>query len=87
MQPVFILKILKSVENTHPSHTGHLLKLLLPKLLLSRERAVSRSVANLASRKIELLLTMSMTEVNEQLVKEDLLGMIKKMVTLKLIKK
>ncbi|XP_063922689.1 huntingtin isoform X2 [Zophobas morio] len=85
--PVFILKILKSVENTHPSHTGHLLKLLLPKLLLSRERAVSRSVANLASRKIELLLTMSMTEVNEQLVKEDLLGMIKKMVTLKLIKK
>lgn len=85
--PVFVLKILKTVENSHPNHIGSLLKLLLPKLLTSKELSISRSVANLASRKIELLLTMSMNEVNEQIIKEDLLEIIKKMVALKLVKK
>ncbi|XP_008191527.2 huntingtin [Tribolium castaneum] len=85
--PVFVLQILKSVENTHPYHTGTLLKLLLPKLLISKELAVSRLVANLASRKIELLLTMSMAEVHEQLAKEDLLAIIKKIAALNLVRK
>ncbi|RZC38340.1 huntingtin-like [Asbolus verrucosus] len=61
--------------------------LLLPELLISRELAISRLVANLASRKIELLLTMSMKEVAVQLPKEELLEMIEKLVVLNLVKK
>lgn len=75
------------MENTHSYHTGSLLKLLLPKLLISKELAIARLVANLASRKIELLLTMSMPEVHEQLAREELLGIIKNIVALNLVKK
>lgn len=87
LQPTFRTKILKTVENAHPSQVGALLCLLLPKLLNCRQLALSRLVANLASRKIELLLTMSMEEVSNQLPKEDLMRIMDLLVETKLVKK
>ncbi|XP_050315238.1 huntingtin-like [Anthonomus grandis grandis] len=69
---VFKMKILDSIENCHISQTGAVIKLLIPRMLCSRQMAVSRSAAHLASRKIEFLSTMTSEEVLKQLSKEDL---------------
>lgn len=79
--------MLKVLENTHPDHAGHVLKFSLPNIHLMRELSVSRQFANLASRKIEVLLTMNKEEVNKQLSKEDLLKMVKSLMALNLVKK
>lgn len=61
--------------------------MLIYNLLDSKELAVSRLVANLASRKIEYLLTLSMEEVNNQLSKDDLVHVVDHLIKLKLAKK
>lgn len=84
---MFISKLLKCVEKTHPSHIGNLIKLVLPKLLTVPQLATARLVANLASRKVELLLTMPMEDVHKEIAKEELLEIINKLVSLNLVKK
>lgn len=81
------MKCLKTVENVHSAQIGSLLNLLLPEFLNSRQLSVSRVVASLASRKIELLLTMTMDEVVNQLPKDELIKIMDSLVTLKLAKK
>ncbi|KAJ8971469.1 hypothetical protein NQ317_001246 [Molorchus minor] len=73
--PVFKTKILKCVENCHSSQIGAVLGLLVPNMLNFRQVALSRMAANLASRKIEFLLTLPMEDVNNQLPKEVIIGM------------
>ncbi|KAF5303786.1 hypothetical protein FQR65_LT08121 [Abscondita terminalis] len=86
-ESTFRTKTLKSVENVHPSQIGALLKSLIPNFLDCRHLAISRLVANLANRKIELLLTMSMEEVSNQFPKEDLMQIMDVLVERKLVKK
>ncbi|KAK4875471.1 hypothetical protein RN001_011893 [Aquatica leii] len=83
----FRTKTLKSIENVHSSQIGVLLNSLIPNFLDCRQLTLSRLVANLASRKIELLLTMSMEEVCNQFPKEDLLQIMDALVERKLAKK
>uniref|UniRef100_A0A1Y1K0T3 Huntingtin n=1 Tax=Photinus pyralis TaxID=7054 RepID=A0A1Y1K0T3_PHOPY len=83
----FRTKTLKSIENIHPTQVGALLCSLVPNFLDCRELTLSRLTANLASRKIELLLTMSMEEVCNQLAKEDLMRIMDLLVERKLVKK
>lgn len=61
--------------------------LLLPKFLNSKQLSLSRLAANLASRKIEFLLTMSMEDVTNQLTKDDLTKITESLIALKLVKK
>lgn len=56
-------------------------------MLNDRHVIISRLVANLASRKIELLLTMPMEEVSNQLPKENLIALKNVLVSTNLIKK
>lgn len=83
----FRTDILKCVENVHVSQIGELLKLLLPKMLECRQSALSRLVSNLASRKIELLLTMPMGEVTGQLPRDELIRVMDSLIESKLVKK
>ncbi|KAJ8959892.1 hypothetical protein NQ318_011628 [Aromia moschata] len=85
--PIFKTKVLKCVENCHPSQVGAVLNLLVPNMLNFRQVALSRMAANLASRKIELLLTLPMEDVNSQLSKEDIMEMQKTLTSLKLVRK
>lgn len=85
-QSVYEIKLLKCVEHSHPNRSGQVLKLLIPNLLKT-QAAVSRMAANLASRKIELLLTMSSQEVLEQFSDEDLISMRSALTNFKLIQK
>lgn len=78
---------MKAIENVHPAQIGTLLNLLLPGFLNTKLISLARMVANLASRKVELLLTMTMDEVVAQLPKEDLVKMMESLVELKLAKK
>lgn len=81
------MKVIKCVEHCHANQTGKVLKLLIPNLLRTHQEAVSRTAANLASRKIELLLTIPAQHVLEQFSKEDLISMRAKLVEFKLIQK
>lgn len=86
-QPIFKTQCLKTIENAHPNQSGALLNLLLPKFLNSKQLSLSRLAANLASRKIEFLLTMSMEDVISQLTKDDLTKITESLISLKLVKK
>ncbi|KAJ8928270.1 hypothetical protein NQ314_019221 [Rhamnusium bicolor] len=85
--PVFKTKILKCIENCHPSQVGAVLNLLVPNMLNLRQIALSRMAANLASRKIEFLLTLPMEDVSNQLSKENIIEIQKMLESLKLVKK
>lgn len=80
------MKLLKCVEHSHANRSGQVLKLLIPNLLKTQE-AVSRNAVNLASRKIELLLTMPPQEVVEQFSNDDLVSMRAALMEFKLIQK
>ncbi|XP_018571399.1 huntingtin [Anoplophora glabripennis] len=84
---VFKTKLLKCIENCHSSQIGPVLNLLVPNMLNYRQVALSRLAANLASRKIEFLLTLPMEEVNNQLSKDDIIKMQKTLMSLHLVKK
>lgn len=81
------MKLLKCIEECHASQTGLVLKLLIPNMLKTHQEIISRKAANLASRKIELLLTMSSQEVVKQCSKEDLIQIQQELVRLKLLQK
>ncbi|KAJ8914559.1 hypothetical protein NQ315_010023 [Exocentrus adspersus] len=83
----FKSKLLNCIENCHSSQIGLVLKLLVPSMLNYRQVALSRLAANLASRKIEFLLTLPMEDVNNQLSKEDINKMQQALISLHLVKK
>ncbi|XP_044753476.1 huntingtin isoform X2 [Coccinella septempunctata] len=70
---IFNLKVLKAIENTHPNLTGQMIKLLMNKFIYISDSAVIKEVSKLATRKVELLLTMSADSIHRQLKREDLL--------------
>ncbi|CAH1155948.1 unnamed protein product [Phaedon cochleariae] len=84
---VYKVKLLKCIENCHSSQIGLVLNLLIPDFLKFHQAVVSRMAATLASRKIEMLLTMPMEDVNGQLTKENLNRILHSLVTLNLVKK
>lgn len=81
------MKVLKCIEQSHRNQTGDVVKLVIPNFLKTHQEAVSRKSALLASRKIELLLTMSSQQVFQQLAKEDLVSLQNELVKLKLLHK
>nr|CAH7759250.1 unnamed protein product [Callosobruchus chinensis] len=81
------MRFLRSIENCHSSQIGAVLKLLVPGILNFHQAVVSRLAANMASRKIEVLLTLPPEEVQEFLSKEDLLGIQRSLIDLKLVKR
>ncbi|CAH0556044.1 unnamed protein product [Brassicogethes aeneus] len=85
-EPIFITTLLKCVSNAHSSQCGNVLHLLLTKFLTNKEVTISRNVAHIASRNIDLLLTMFPEEVNNQLPKEKLLEIRNTLITKELTK-
>nr|XP_023020492.1 huntingtin [Leptinotarsa decemlineata] len=81
------VKVLKCIENCHQSQIGPVLNLLIPDMLKCHQAVVSRMAANLASRKIEMLLMMPMEDVSNQLSKETLTKIQRLLVSLNLVKK
>nr|CAD7441339.1 unnamed protein product [Timema bartmani] len=71
-QPSFVCRLLRCLEGVHPSQSGALLMLLVPRLLGSPQLAPARLAGALACRRAELLLTLSEEEVHSQLTKADL---------------
>lgn len=86
-EPCFINKLLKCVESCHPTQSGALLLLLIPQFLTCRQLALSRYASTLASRATELLLTMTLEEVNTHLAKDDLVLIINNLIEAKLVKR
>uniref|UniRef100_A0A6P7F8J4 Huntingtin-like n=1 Tax=Diabrotica virgifera virgifera TaxID=50390 RepID=A0A6P7F8J4_DIAVI len=84
---VFKVRTLKCIENCHQSQIGTVLNLLIPHMLKFHQAAVSRRASNIANRKIEELLTLSMEEVSNQLSKEELVKMQRDLVNCNLVKK
>nr|CAD7591330.1 unnamed protein product [Timema genevievae] len=71
-QPSFVCRLLRCLEGVHPSQSGALLMLLVPRLLGSPQLAPARLAGALACRRAELLLTLSEEEVHSQLTRADL---------------
>nr|CAD7204344.1 unnamed protein product [Timema douglasi] len=71
-QPSFVCRLLRCLEGVHPSQSGALLMLLVPRLLGSPQLAPARQAGALACRRAELLLTLSEEEVHSQLTRADL---------------
>lgn len=86
-EPCFINNLLRCVERSHPTQSGALLLLLIPQFLMCRQLALSRHASALACRATELLLTMTIEEVNQHLAKDDLVLIINNLIEAKLIKK
>lgn len=71
-QPSFVCRVLRCLEGVHPSQSGALLILLIPRLLGLPHLALARLAGKLACRRAELLLTLSTDEVASQLTEADL---------------
>nr|CAD7264749.1 unnamed protein product [Timema shepardi] len=71
-RPSFVCRLLRCLEGVHPSQSGALLMLLVPRLLGSPQLAPARQAGALACRRAELLLTLSEEEVHSQLTRADL---------------
>lgn len=65
-------RVLHCLEGVHPSQSGTLLILLIPRLLGHPQLAPARLAGTLACRRAELLLTLSADEVAAQLSEADL---------------
>lgn len=71
-QPSFVCRVLRCLEGVHPSQSGALLILLIPRLLGLPHLAPTRLAGTLACRRAELLLTLPTDEVAAQLTEADL---------------
>ncbi|KAJ9589854.1 hypothetical protein L9F63_017009 [Diploptera punctata] len=71
-QPGFVCRVLRCLEGVHPSQSGALLILLIPRLLGYPQLAPARLAGTLACRRAELLLTLPPAEVTAQLSEADL---------------
>ncbi|XP_023313861.1 huntingtin [Trichogramma pretiosum] len=62
-KPVYVKRLLRCLEAVHQAQSGKVLKILVPSLLTTKYLVLSRLAAKLASRRVELLLTMGKDEV------------------------
>lgn len=69
-RPSFVKRLLQCLEGAHQLHSGRLLEILVPNFLKSKNLALSRMAAKIASRRIEMMLTQGNNEVLAQLSKE-----------------
>ncbi|KAK9879932.1 hypothetical protein WA026_008441 [Henosepilachna vigintioctopunctata] len=72
----FKMKLLKSLENIHPSLIGDLVKLLVSKIIHIRDPSLIKEMSELLTKNLELILTMSVENVHKQLTNDDLIEMI-----------
>ncbi|XP_014488672.1 PREDICTED: huntingtin isoform X2 [Dinoponera quadriceps] len=86
-QPSFIKRLLQSIEGAHHSQSGAVIMTLIPRLLSTKYLALSRMAAKIASRRVEILLTMSLEDVIGQLSKDDVVRIMDILQTTKLAKK
>ncbi|XP_047352945.1 huntingtin isoform X1 [Vespa velutina] len=86
-QPSFIKRLLQCIEDAHQSQSGAVIMMLIPKFLSTKYLALSRMAAKMASRRVEILLTLSAADVMEQLPKNDLVKIMDTLQTTKLAKK
>ena len=86
-KPSFVKHLLLCVEGAHHSQSGAVIQALVPRLLTSKYLALSRMAAKIASRRVEILLTLSIEHVKEQLPKDDFMKIIDILQTTKLAKK
>lgn len=70
-RPVFVKRLLQCLEGSHQLQTGRLLVILVPTFLKSKNLALSRMAAKVASRRVEMLLTLGNKEVLAQLSREN----------------
>ncbi|XP_069698723.1 huntingtin isoform X2 [Periplaneta americana] len=71
-RPSFVCRMLRCLEGVHPSQSGALLLLLVPRLLGHPHLAPARLAGSLACRRAEMLLTLPPHEVTAQLAEADL---------------
>ncbi|OAD60204.1 Huntingtin [Eufriesea mexicana] len=86
-RPSFVKRILQCIEGAHHSQSGAVLLTLIPRLLSTKYLALSRMAAKIASRRVEILLTMSATDVSKQLSKDDFIKIMETLQLTKLAKK
>ncbi|KAK2585924.1 hypothetical protein KPH14_010508 [Odynerus spinipes] len=86
-QPSFVKRLLQCIEDAHQSQSGAVIKMLIPKFLSTKYLALSRMAAKMASRRVEILLTLSAADVMEQLPKNDLIKIMDTLQSTKLAKK
>ncbi|XP_066998979.2 huntingtin [Anabrus simplex] len=87
VQPSMVVRLLRCLEGVHPSQSGVLLMLLVPRFVAHPQLAPARLAAALACRRAEMLLTLSHDEVASQLSKEDLQALMTSLQTAHLTKK
>ncbi|XP_039275419.1 huntingtin isoform X2 [Nilaparvata lugens] len=75
-QVKFLCKLLTCLETVHERDSGAVLKLLVPILLKHPHLVVTKRSTTLASRKVEILLTLERSEVVAQIDKEELQELI-----------
>ncbi|KAI4485420.1 hypothetical protein M0804_006925 [Polistes exclamans] len=86
-QPSFVKRLLQCIEDAHQSQSGAVIMMLIPKFLSTKYLALSRMAAKMASRRIEILLTLNATDVIEQFPKNDLIKIMDTLQATKLAKK
>ncbi|XP_023290265.1 huntingtin [Orussus abietinus] len=86
-RPSFVKRLLQCMEGAHHSQSGALILALVPRMLASKHMALSRMVAKIASRRVEILLTLKTEDAKEQLSKEDLIKTMEALQTTKLARK
>lgn len=86
-KPTFVKRLLLCVEGAHHSQSGAVIVALVPRLLTSKYLALSRMAANIVSRRVEILLTLTIEDVKEQLAKDEFIKIMDILHTTKLAKK
>ncbi|XP_033353075.1 huntingtin isoform X1 [Bombus vosnesenskii] len=86
-QPSFVKRLLECIEGAHHSQSGAVLMTLIPRLLSTKYLALSRMAAKIASRRVEILLTIPAEEAIKQLSKEDFAKIMEILQVTKLAKK
>lgn len=86
-KPSFVKRLLLCIEGAHHSQSGAVIMALIPRLLTTKYLALSRMAANILSRRVEILLTLSVDDINEQLPKEEFIRIMDILKTTKLFKK
>jgi len=72
----FFTCILDCLSNIHVAHTGRVIQLLISKFLINPVLALAQKASNLASRRVEHLLSETETFVHEQLNQSDVASLL-----------
>ncbi|XP_046737508.1 huntingtin isoform X1 [Diprion similis] len=86
-KPSFVKRLLQCLEGTHQSQSGALILAMVPRLLTSKYLALCRLAAKIASRRAEILLTLSTEDIKTQLPRDDFMEMMNILLSTRLAKK